>query len=180
MNLNKVFLIGRLTRDPELRYTQTGTAVAEFGLAINRKFTTADGQSREETCFVDVVLWAKRAEVASQYLTKGQPVFVEGRLELDQWQGPDGSKRSRLRVVADNFQFLSGRGREDDAEGAAVGGSPAMAGSAGGGPRGPRRPPGPRGPGGGPPPAGRPSEGGGPPAPADEEPPPEGGDDVPF
>ncbi len=177
MNLNKVFLIGRLTRDPELRYTQTGTAVAEFGLAINRKFTTADGQSREETCFVDVVLWAKRAEVASQYLTKGQPVFVEGRLELDQWQGPDGSKRSRLRVVADNFQFLSGRGREDDGEagaGAGAGGVPA------GVSRTPRRPAGPRGPGGSPPGSPSPPEGAGAPATPDEETPPEGGDDVPF
>jgi len=105
-NLNKVMLIGRLTRDPELRKTQGGTAVTELGLAVNREFTTADNTRKKETCFVDVVMWARRAEVACQYLKKGSPIFVEGRLELDQWTAPDGSKRSRLRVVADQFQFL--------------------------------------------------------------------------
>lgn len=105
-NLNKVMLIGRLTRDPELRKTNSGTSVTEIGLAVNREFTTSDGSRKKETCFVDVVLWAKRAEVAAQYLKKGSPIFIEGRLELDQWTSPDGAKRSRLRVVADGFQFL--------------------------------------------------------------------------
>ena len=105
-NLNKVFLIGRLTRDPELRYTQSGTAVAEFGLAINRNFTTSTGEKREETTFVDVIVWRRKAEVVCEYLGKGAPLFVEGRLELDTWETSDGQKRSKLRVVADNFQFL--------------------------------------------------------------------------
>jgi len=123
-NLNKVLLIGRLTRDPELRYTQGGTAVTELGIAVNREFTTSDGTRKKETCFVDVVMWARRAEVACQYLRKGSPLFVEGRLELDQWQGPDGQKRSRLRVVADNFQFLD---RPGDRSGDRSGGQPAAA-----------------------------------------------------
>ena len=113
-NLNKVFLIGRLTRDPELRYTQSGTAVAEFGLAVNRNFTTSSGEKREETTFVDVIVWRRKAEVVCEYLGKGAPLFVEGRLELDTWETSEGQKRSKLRVVADNFQFLqagpSGRG----------------------------------------------------------------------
>ncbi|MHC5077631.1 MAG: single-stranded DNA-binding protein, partial [Planctomycetota bacterium] len=107
-NLNKVFLIGRLTRDPELRYTQTGTAVAEFGLAVNRNYTTAAGEKREETTFVDVIVWQRKAEVICEYMSKGRPIFVEGRLELDKWETKDGQKRSKLRVVADNFQFLGG------------------------------------------------------------------------
>ena len=129
-NLNKVLLIGRLTRDPELRYTQGGTAVTEVGLAVNREFTTADGTRKKETCFVDIVLWARRAEVACQYLKKGSPIFVEGRLELDQWQSPDGQKRSRLRVVADNFQFLD---RPGDREGGGSGRHEARGGGGGGG-----------------------------------------------
>jgi single-strand DNA-binding protein len=141
-NLNKVLLIGRLTRDPELRYTQGGTAVTEVGLAVNREFTTSDGTRKKETCFVDVVLWARRAEVACQYLRKGSPLFVEGRLELDQWQGPDGAKRSRLRVVADNFQFLDRPG--DRSGGPPAGGAGAGAGAgapAGAGARSEGRPP---------------------------------------
>jgi single-strand DNA-binding protein len=107
-NLNKVFLIGRLTRDPELRYTQSGTAVAEFGLAMNRNYTTSSGEKREETTFVDVIVWQRKAEVICEYMSKGRPIFVEGRLELDRWETQDGQKRSKLRVVADNFQFLGG------------------------------------------------------------------------
>jgi single-strand DNA-binding protein len=105
-NLNKVFLIGRLTRDPELRYTQNGTAVVEFGLAVNRNYTTADGQKKEDTCFVTVIMWQKKAEIISQYMRKGRQIFIEGRLELDTWQTPEGQKRSKLRVVGSNFQFL--------------------------------------------------------------------------
>jgi len=109
-NLNKVFLMGNLTRDPELRYTPSGTAVCEFGLAINRRWTTPDGEKREETCFVDCQMWGRRGEVIAEYLSKGKPLFVEGRLQLDQWEGKDGQRRSKMRVVADNFEFLGGRG----------------------------------------------------------------------
>ena len=105
-NLNKVFLIGNLTRDPELRYTPSGTAVAEFGLAINRRFSSQGGEKKEETCFVDCQAWARSAEVVSEYCKKGSPLFIEGRLKLDSWEGRDGQKRSKLRVVVENFQFL--------------------------------------------------------------------------
>ena len=105
-NLNKVFLIGNLTRDPELRYTPSGTAVADFGMAVNRVWKGQDGQKKEEACFLDVQSWARGAEVISEYCRKGSPLFVEGRLQLDSWQGKDGQKRSKLRVVVENFQLL--------------------------------------------------------------------------
>jgi single-strand DNA-binding protein len=109
-NLNRVLLIGNLTRDPELRYTPKGTAVTEIGLAINRIYSGEDGEKKEETTFVDVTLWARQAEVASQYLKKGRPVFIEGRLQLDTWDDKQtGQKRSRLRVVAENLQLLGSR-----------------------------------------------------------------------
>jgi single-strand DNA-binding protein len=113
-NLNKVFLIGNLTRDPELRYIPSGTAVANFGLATNRVYTTQDGERKEEVCFVDIVTWAKTAENCANYLSKGSPLFIEGRLQYDSWETEDGQKRSRLRVVADRVQFLGGR-RADEA-----------------------------------------------------------------
>jgi single-strand DNA-binding protein len=110
-NLNRVLLIGNLTRDPEIRYTPKGTAVAEIGMAINRVFTGEDGEKREEVTFVDVTLWSRLAEIAEQYLKKGRPVFIEGRLQLDSWDDKQtGQKRSRLRVVAENLQMLGGRG----------------------------------------------------------------------
>lgn len=105
-NLNKVFLIGNLTRDPELRYIPSGTAVCALGLAVNRRFKTKQGDSRDETLFVDVTVWGKQAELCSQYLSKGRPVFIEGRLRLETWTGNDGQKKSKMRVVAENFQFL--------------------------------------------------------------------------
>lgn len=108
-NVNKVFLIGNLTRDPELRYTPNGTAVASFGLATTRKYRAQSGEQQEETCFVEVEVWARRAEVMSEYLSKGRPVFIEGRLRLDTWETPQGDKRSRMKVVVENFQFLGGR-----------------------------------------------------------------------
>lgn len=114
-NFNRVMLMGRLTRDPDLRYTSSGTAVADFNMAINRKFTTNDGEARRETCFVDVTVWRRLAEVASSSLQRGSPVFVEGRLHLDTWKGPGGEKRSKLRVVAENVQFLDGK-EDDDGE----------------------------------------------------------------
>ncbi len=115
-NLNRVLLIGNLTRDPEVRYTPKGTAVTEIGLAVNRVYSGEDGEKKEEVTFVDVTLWARQAEIAGQYLKKGRPVFIEGRLQLDSWDDKQtGQKRSRLRVVAENLQLLGGR---QDAESA--------------------------------------------------------------
>ena len=109
-NLNRVLLIGNLTRDPEVRYTPKGTAVAELGIAVNRIYSGEDGEKKEETTFVDVTLWARQAEVAGQYLKKGRPVFIEGRLQLDTWDDKQsGQKRSRLRVVGENIQLLGAR-----------------------------------------------------------------------
>jgi single-strand DNA-binding protein len=109
-NLNRVLLIGNLTRDPEVRYTPKGTPVTEIGLAVNRVYSGEDGEKKEETTFVDVTLWARQAEIAGQYLKKGRPVFIEGRLQLDTWDDKQtGQKRSRLRVVAENLQLLGSR-----------------------------------------------------------------------
>lgn len=109
--LNKVFLIGNLTRDPELRVTPKGTAICQFGLAVNRQFKDESGQTRDETTFVDIEAWGKQGELVSKYLTKGSPAMVEGRLKLDQWEDKQsGQKRSKLKVVLDNVQFLSSRG----------------------------------------------------------------------
>ena len=105
VSLNRVLLGGNLTRDPEVRYTPSGKAVADLGLAVNRKYRTSDGQDREDTCFVDLVVWGRQAETCSEYLGKGSPVLVEGRLQFDQWE-KDGQKNSKLKVVADRVQFL--------------------------------------------------------------------------
>jgi single-strand DNA-binding protein len=107
-NLNKVMLIGNLTRDPELRHTPKGTAVSEISLAINRNWTNEQGQKQEDTTFVEVTLWGRQAEVVQQYVTKGSPIYIEGRLQLDSWDDKEtGKKRSKLRVIGENFQFLS-------------------------------------------------------------------------
>ena len=107
-NLNKVMLIGNLTRDPELRHTPKGTAVSEISLAINRVWNNDQGQKQEETTFVEVTLWGRQAELAQQYLVKGRPVYIEGRLQLDSWDDKEtGKKRSKLRVIGENMQFLS-------------------------------------------------------------------------
>lgn len=119
-SLNKVMLMGNLTRDPEVRYTPKGTAVADLGMAINMTFQGQDGQTKEEVVYVDVVTWGRQAETCGQYLKKGAPVFVEGRLQLDQWEDKDGQKRSKLRVRAERVQFLS---RREGAEGAEPGGN---------------------------------------------------------
>ena len=109
-NLNKTLLIGNLTRDPEIRYTPQGTAIAEFGLAVNRVWNDNDGNRQEEVTFVDVQLWARLAEIAQEYLRKGNPVFIEGRLKLDTWDDrQSGQKRSKLRVVGENLQLLGGK-----------------------------------------------------------------------
>ena len=116
-NFNSVHLIGRLTADPKLRHTTTGgTAVTEISLAINREFTVSDGSRRKEAVFVDIVFWARKAEIVAEVLKKGAQIFVHGRLELDRWEGPDKQKRSRLRVVAEGFQFLDRiiEGEHDD------------------------------------------------------------------
>ena len=118
-SVNKVFLMGNLTRDIELKHTPSDQAVATIGLAVNRTFKTRDGETREETTFVDCEAWGRTAEVMSQYLHKGRPVFIEGRLKLDQWDDREtGKKRSKLKVVIDNFQFVDSKGGDG-------GGSPA-------------------------------------------------------
>lgn len=109
-NLNKVMLIGNLTRDPELRHTPSGKVVTELGLAVNRVWTNDQGQKQEDTTFVDVTFWGRQAESAQQYLKKGRPIFVEGRLNLDTWDDKEsGKKRSKLRVVGETFQFLDSK-----------------------------------------------------------------------
>ncbi len=106
-SFNKVILLGNLTRDPEVRYTPKGSAVCDLGLAVNRSYTLDSGEKREEVTFVDVVLWARLAEIAGEYLKKGRPVFIEGRLQLDTWDDKQsGQKRSKLRVVGETMQLL--------------------------------------------------------------------------
>jgi single-strand DNA-binding protein len=143
-SLNKVMLIGNLTRDPEIKYTPKGTAIADIGLAVNRNYTTESGEKREEVTFIDVTLWGRVAEIVGEYCKKGRPLFVEGRLQLDTWDDKQtGQKRSKLKVVGDNIQLLGGR--EGGGGGAPGGGGP----SGGGGgeygegrPAAPSRPPG--------------------------------------
>lgn len=119
-NFNKVYLIGNLTRDPELRVTPKGTAICQFGIAVNRQFKDESGAMRDDTTFVDIEAWGKQGETIGKYMTKGRPLFVEGRLKLDQWEDKtSGQKRSKLKVVLENFQFL-GSGR-DGAPGGAPG-----------------------------------------------------------
>ncbi len=155
-SLNKVMLIGNLTRDPEVKYTPKGTAVAEIAIAINRNYTGADGQKKEEVTFIDVTLWERLAEIAGEYLKKGRPVFIEGRLQLDTWDDKaTGQKRSRLRVRAEQMQLLGSR------EGGGGGGAPRDEDEGGGRPA--QRP------------APRPAQGKPKPAEADEE-----ADDIPF
>jgi single-strand DNA-binding protein len=109
-SLNRVFLIGNLTRDPELRHTPNGAAVAQFGLAVNRYYQSQGGERKEDVCFVDISAWGKIAETCSQFLKKGKQVFLEGRLQFDQWQAKDGQKRSRIKVVANRVQFMDRKG----------------------------------------------------------------------
>lgn len=109
-SFNKVILLGNLTRDPQLKYLPSQTAVAEFGIACNRKFKSAAGEDREEVTFVDITAFGKQAELINQYFTKGKPIFIEGRLKFDSWEDKQGGgKRSRLTVVLENFQFIGGR-----------------------------------------------------------------------
>ena len=109
-SFNKVILLGNLTRDPEVRYTPKGTAVTELGMAVNRVYTAENGEKREETTFVDVTLWGRTAEIAGEYLKKGRPVFIEGRLQLDTWDDKQsGQKRSKLKVVGEGLQLIGSR-----------------------------------------------------------------------
>lgn len=112
-NLNKVLLIGNLTRDPDMRYIPSGSPVTHFGLAINRTYADANGEKQDDVCFVDVVAWNRLAEVCSEYLKKGKAVFIEGRLQYRSWETEDGGKRSKLEVVAQNIQFLGGAAKAD-------------------------------------------------------------------
>ena len=109
-SFNKVILVGNLTRDPEVRYTPKGSAVTDLGLAVNRNYTTESGEKREEVTFVDVVLWARLAEIAGEYLKKGRPVLIEGRLQMDSWDDKQsGQKRTKMRVVGETMQLLGSR-----------------------------------------------------------------------
>jgi single-strand DNA-binding protein len=125
-SFNKVILLGNLTRDPEVRYTPKGTAVTDLGLAVNRTYTADNGEKREEVTFVDVTFWGRTAEVAGEYLKKGRPVFVEGRLQLDTWDDKQsGQKRSKLKVIGENMQMLGaprgaggGSGGDEESSGA--------------------------------------------------------------
>ena len=128
-NLNKVMLIGNLTRDPEIKFTPKGTAIADIGLAVNRNYTTESGEKREEVTFIDVTLWGRVAEIVGEYCKKGRPLFVEGRLQLDTWDDKQtGQKRSKLKVVGDNIQLLGGR----DGGGGGAAGAPGGGGGGGG------------------------------------------------
>jgi len=109
-SFNKVLLLGNLTRDPEVRYTPKGSAVCDLGVAVNRVYTTDSGEKREEATFVEVTLWGRTAEVAGEYLKKGRPIFIEGRLQLDSWDDKQtGQKRSKLKVIGESMQLLGGR-----------------------------------------------------------------------
>ena len=121
---NKVMLIGNLTRDPQVKHLPSQTVVAEFGLATNRKYRTANGEDKEEVCFVDCSAFGKTGELINQYFTKGKPIFIEGRLKYDSWEDKQGGgKRSKLTVVIDNFQFVGGRDGDGGGGGGGGGGN---------------------------------------------------------
>ena len=109
-DFNKVLLMGNLTRDPEVRYTPKGTAVGDLAIAVNESYKAQDGTTKESVLYVDIEVWGRQAETCKQYLTKGRPIFVEGRLRLDQWETPQGEKKRLLRVRADRVQFLGSSG----------------------------------------------------------------------
>lgn len=126
-NFNKVILLGNLTRDPELRVTPKGTSVCQFGMAVNRVYRTGDsGETQEETTFVDLEAWGRQAEVISKYVSKGNPLFVEGRLKFDSWESKEGEKRSKLKVIVENMQLMGGRSGEGGGQNAGGDYSPAQ------------------------------------------------------
>lgn len=126
-NVNRVLLAGNLTRDPVVRVLAGEKAVANFGIAINHRYKTADGQQKEDVTFVDVEAWGRTAELVGQYLTKGRACFVEGRLKLDSWEDKDGGKRSKLKVVADSIQFLDSKKAVDNGDDTPPGAAPPVA-----------------------------------------------------
>ncbi len=128
-NLNKVMLMGNLTRDPELRYTPNNTAVVNIGLAINRVwYDKQTNQKNEETTFVDCEAWGRTAEVINQYLSKGRPIYIEGRLKLDQWQDKEsGANRSKMKVVVESFEFIDSGGGQGNSGGGRRQSAPAQA-----------------------------------------------------
>jgi single-strand DNA-binding protein len=135
-SFNKVILMGNLTRDPQLKYLPTQTAVAEFGIAMNRKFKTASGEEREEVTFVDCAAFGRTGEVINQYFQKGKPIFIEGRIKYDSWEDKQGGgKRSKISVVVESFQFVGDKG------GGGGGGAPSGGGGDEGEPRQQSRPP---------------------------------------
>ncbi|MFW6059077.1 MAG: single-stranded DNA-binding protein [Phycisphaeraceae bacterium] len=139
-NLNKVMLMGNLTRDPEMRYLPSNTAVVNLGLAVNRRWRNQQtGEQQEETTFVDCEAFGKQAELLNQYMKKGRPLFIEGRLKLDQWQNREGQNRSKMKVVIEQFQFIDSRDGGGDMGGG--GGSYQNTGSRGGGGRSQSAPP---------------------------------------
>ncbi len=132
-NYNKILLMGNLTRDPQLSYLPSNTPVVEFGLAVNRRFRRQDGEQGEETLFIDCRAFGRTAELLNQYTAKGRPLFIEGRLQLDQWEDKQsGQKRSKHRVFVENFQFIDSRGGDGDSSGGG-GGNYGGGGSGGGG-----------------------------------------------
>lgn len=157
-NYNRVILAGNLTRDPQLSYTPSNTPVVEFGMAINRRWRSQDGEQKEETCFVDLRAYGRSAETINQYMSRGRPILIEGRLQYQQWTAQDGSKRSRHMVIVDTFQFLGG-----PRDGQGGGGPPRSSAPAGRAPSGRA-------------PAGHDE----PPPPMDEEPPPPDDSGIPF
>lgn len=123
-SLNKVFLMGNLTRDPELRYTPQGAAVVNLGLAVNRYYKDKNGQNQQDTCFINVIVWGPMAEVCNQYLQKGRQVIVEGRLQSRSWKDNEGKNRTTIEVKADNVQFMQNKAKEETKE-VDLGGEPA-------------------------------------------------------
>jgi single-strand DNA-binding protein len=131
---NRIVLMGNLTRDPQLSYTPSNVAICKFGIATNHKWKDREGNSREEVCFVDCTLFGRGGEVFNQYMSKGRPVLVEGRLTLNQWTTQEGDKRSKHEVFVENFTFLSGgRGEDGDRSAAPASAAPASAPVSGGG-----------------------------------------------
>ena len=149
-SFNRVILMGNLTRDPQLSYTPSNTAVCELGMAVNRRWRDRDGNQKEEVCFVELVSYGRQADTLNQYMSKGRPLLIEGHLRFGQWTNKEGQKRNKLDVVIENFTFLGG-GRGDG----------------GGGSGGGRE-------------EGRPAESGPGPGPVDDQPPQNGGSDIPF
>ena len=119
-SMNRVFLMGNLTRDPQVRQTPSGRSVADLGLAVSERYRTREGEAAETTCFVDIVAWGRQAEACGEYLNKGAPVVVEGKLRLDRWETPEGEKRSRMKVQAQRVQFLGRRAAQGEETAAAA------------------------------------------------------------